>query len=239
MMGWTKDTQSRLRLGKRYLKRDYKAKVLHIHSITFSNTLTVLKAEYTFVEALHGSTVADHCKLFALSDPKKLAFQAQCGHHHDDTCDRNDQLMSSLSEIESAMIAQTYNLLPELGVAIKRLDFSDPQFGKGASDRKAVLIKSHMHIHLNSGNDIEKLAQMVEAILSSGGVASVSVTRYESITSPPMVTCKIDGLSKLSNTELTIEGIRVWRAYGVGPGKLISAPKAEIPSPDTLPSMVV
>ena len=117
----------------------------------------------------------------------------------------------------------------ELVVAIKRLDFSDPQCGKGASDRKAVLIKSHMHIHLNSGNDIEKLAQMVEAILSSGGVASVSVTRCESITSPPMVTCKIDGVSKLSNTELTIEGIRVWRAYGVGPGKLISAPKAEIP----------
>ena len=127
----------------------------------------------------------------------------------------------------------------ELGVAIKRLDFSDPQCGKGASDRKAALIKSHMHIHLNSGNDIEKLAQMVEAILSSGGVASVSVTRCESITSPPMVTCKIDGVSKLSNIELTIEGIRVWRAYGVGPGKLISAPKAEIPSPDTLPSMVV
>ena len=96
-----------------------------------------------------------------------------------------------------------------------------------------------MHIHLNSGNDIEKLAQMVAVILSSGGMASLSVTRCKSITSPPMVTCKIDGVSKLSNVELTIEGIRVWRAYGVGPGKLISAPKAKIPSPDTLPSMVV
>ena len=38
MMGWTKDIQSRLRLGKCYLKRDYKAKVLHIHPIRFSNT---------------------------------------------------------------------------------------------------------------------------------------------------------------------------------------------------------
>ena len=96
-----------------------------------------------------------------------------------------------------------------------------------------------MHIHLNSGNDIEKLAQMVEVILSSGGMASLSVTRCKSITSPPMVTCQIDGVSKLSNVELTIEGIRVWRACGVGPGKLISAPKAKIPSPDTLPAMVV
>ena len=96
-----------------------------------------------------------------------------------------------------------------------------------------------MHVHLHSDIDIEKLAQMVEAILSSGGVASVSVTRCESFTNPPMVTCKIDGVSKLSNIELTIEGIRVWRACGVGSGKLISAPKAETPSPDTLPSMVV
>ena len=127
----------------------------------------------------------------------------------------------------------------ESGKAIKRLDFSDPQCGKGASDRKAALIKSHMHIHLNSGNDIVKLAQMVEAVLSSGGVASLSVTLCESITSPSMVTCKIDGVSKLSNIELTIEGIRVWRAYGVGTGKLISGPKAEIPSLDSLPSMVV
>ena len=55
--------------------------------------------------------MADHCRLFALSDPKELAFQAQCSHHHDDTFDRNDQL---ISEIESAMITQTDNLLPEV-----------------------------------------------------------------------------------------------------------------------------
>ena len=53
-----------------------------------------------------------------------------------------------------------------------------------------------------------------------------------------MVTYKIDGVSKLSNVEFTKEG-RVWRAYGVGPGKLISAPKSQIPSADTLPSLEV
>ena len=54
-----------------------------------------------------------------------------------------------------------------------------------------------------------------------------------------MVTYKIDGVSKLSNVEFTKEGIRVWRAYGVGPGKLKSAPKSQIPSADTLPSLEV
>ena len=49
----------------------------------------------------------------------------------------------------------------EQGVAIKRLDLSDPQGGKGACDRKAVTIKSHMHIHLNAGHG---LAQKVSYI---------------------------------------------------------------------------
>ena len=55
----------------------------------------------------------------------------------------------------------------ELGVNIKRLDFSDPQGGKGACDHKEASIKSHMHIYLNSGHDIETPEQMTDAIRSS------------------------------------------------------------------------
>ena len=46
------------------------------------------------------------------------------------------------------------------GVTIKRLDFSDPQGGKGSCDRKAATIKAHMKVHLNEGNDIENARQM-------------------------------------------------------------------------------
>ena len=64
----------------------------------------------------------------------------------------------------------------ELGVAVMQLDFSDPQCGKGACDRKAATIKAHMLTHLIAGHDIETPAQMCEAMLSSDGVQSVSVT---------------------------------------------------------------
>ena len=74
----------------------------------------------------------------------------------------------------------------ELGVTIKPLDFSDPQGGKGACDRQAASIKSHMHIYLNSRHDIETPEKMTDAIRSSGGVPSVSVTLCDSITSPSM-----------------------------------------------------
>ena len=97
----------------------------------------------------------------------------------------------------------------DLGVMIKRLDFSDPQGGEGACDRKAATIKSHMNIHLNAGHDIETPSQMFEAILSSGGVPSIGVTLCESITTPPMATYKVDGVSTLSNIEFSKEGIRV------------------------------
>ena len=336
--------------------------------------------------------MADHCRLFALSDPKEPVFQAQCDHDHEDSCDRCDQLATTFCEIESARIAQADNLLPgvneelaftvkqakanifawkahilrsinqatarvdvlesldessvfvvqdwamkylprkyresqtdwfgkrgirwhisvafrkvsdhlqmltfahivqacsqdscavlavmadvikqlkttmpglktvnyrqdnagcyhcgttiicasvlgaDLGVMIKRLDFSDPQGGKGACDRKAATIKSYMNIHLNAGHDIETPSQMFEAILSSGGVPSLSVTLCESITTPPMATYKVDGVSTLSNIEFSKEGIRVWRAYGVGTGRLMSAQKSEAPSSDGLPSIVV
>ena len=126
----------------------------------------------------------------------------------------------------------------ELGVTIKRLDFSDPQGGKGACDHKEASIKSHMHIYLNSGHDIETPEQMTDAIRSSGGVPSLSVTLCDSITSPSMDSHKIDEVSLLSNIEFTEEGIRVWRAYGVGTGKLISQiPEASLSN--RLPSLVV
>ena len=41
------------------------------------------------------------------------------------------------------------------GVTVKRMDFYDPQGGKGACDRSSAAIKSHMKIYLNSGINIE------------------------------------------------------------------------------------
>ena len=38
---------------------------------------------------------------------------------------------------------------------LRRMDFSDPQRGKGSCDRKVATFKSHMAFHLNSGHDIE------------------------------------------------------------------------------------
>ena len=112
-------------------------------------------------------------------------------------------------------------------VAIRRLDFSDAQEGKGACDCKAETIKVHMRAYLNSGHDIESADQMYDAMTSSGGIPSLSVTLCDSVTATQAGPYKIeDALSFLSNIAYTTEGIRVWRAYNIGPGKLI--PGAEV-----------
>ena len=51
-----------------------------------------------------------------------------------------------------------------------------------------------------------------------------------------MVHYKIDGVSALSNIKVSKEGIRAWRAYDVGPGRLIPQ-KFDVPS-GGLPSII-
>lgn len=60
-------------------------------------------------------------------------------------------------------------------ISLKRIDFSDPQGGKGSCDRKAALLKNHMKNHLNAGHDIETAQQMKSSIESCGGIPGVVV----------------------------------------------------------------
>ena len=70
---------------------------------------------------------------------------------------------------------------------------------------------------------------MKQAILSSGGVPATAVC----VSGPPslnrMPKVKIKGISLISNVAYEGEGIRLWRAYAIGPGKLISWKKLQVP----------
>ena len=53
------------------------------------------------------SCVADHCRQYALSDPKDRDFQTLCEHQHTKRCDLCDALTTSLSDIEKALAMTT------------------------------------------------------------------------------------------------------------------------------------
>ena len=79
---------------------------------------------------------------------------------------------------------------------------------------------------------------MSDAIGSSIGVPSLIVTLCDSATGPSLDTYKNDRVSMLSKKEFSKEAIRVWRAYFVGPGRLILK-DSEAPLSDGRPSLVV
>ena len=56
------------------------------------------------------------------------------------------------------------------GINVTRVDFSDPQGGKGSCDRKAAAIKGHVQ-----GHDVLTADDFRDAILSNNGVRGVRV----------------------------------------------------------------
>ena len=55
----------------------------------------------------------------------------------------------------SVLLATCSVLKSKTGVSVRRVDFSDPQGGKGACDRKAATIKAHVRRQVNEGHDVQ------------------------------------------------------------------------------------
>lgn len=56
------------------------------------------------------------------------------------------------------------------GIAVRRVDFSDPQDGKGPCDRKATTTKAHVQRIKNEGHDVQPNLDFMEAMLSNGAL---------------------------------------------------------------------
>ena len=61
------------------------------------------------------------------------------------------------------------------GIRIKRVDFSDPQGGKGACDRKAATVKAHVRRYVNKGYNVVTAQEFHDTMLSHRGINSVRV----------------------------------------------------------------
>ncbi|XP_078679501.1 uncharacterized protein LOC144915129 [Branchiostoma floridae x Branchiostoma belcheri] len=77
---------------------------------------------------------------------------------------------------ETKTFVQIFDTKTESGISIERIDFSDPQGGKGPCDRKAATVKSNMRIYLNEGLDVTIASQMKKAITATSVVA-VSINK--------------------------------------------------------------
>ncbi|CAF3420316.1 unnamed protein product [Rotaria socialis] len=136
--------------------------------------------------------------------------------------------------------AQTIFSLPlisnESKIRIRRIDFCDPQGGKGPCDRYAAVIKSHVRRFLDEKHNVTTAAEFVEAIYSNEGVQGVCA--YEArldqlILGPPSQLAKI---SLFHNFSFEPHGVRVHRSWKVGDGKFL--PFSKIEPPDNISTIL-
>jgi len=121
----------------------------------------------------------------------------------------------------SIMLAVCSGMATKTGIGVRRVDFSDPQGGKGSCDRKAATIKAHVRRFINEGHDVKTALDFKEAMLSNGGIEGTRIVIVDASTTGDLPQVKWDGVSSLNNFQYSESGITVWRAYNVGEGKII------------------
>lgn len=127
-------------------------------------------------------------------------------------------------------------LYESTGVLVCRIDFSEPQAGKGPCDRSAATIKGTVRRHMNERHDCTNSTEFVTAASSTRHLSLFSST----IPRPPASSSKSTtkkpswpGIRSINNVEYAVEereddddgqvydsfSARAWKAFGVGGGK--------------------
>ena len=89
------------------------------------------------------------------------------------------------------------------GVKVVRVDFSDPQGGKGAADRLAASCKRHIRAFIDEGKDVCTADELKDALLSHGGLKGVRVVSLDTIIETPDSGQTITGVTKLNTFEFS------------------------------------
>ncbi|XP_071162572.1 uncharacterized protein [Mytilus edulis] len=115
-------------------------------------------------------------------------------------------------------------LKDELGDKLKTYNFSEAQDGKGPCDRRASHIKACVRRYINEGHDVTSAEEMKQAIdVKQKGSFRVRVVDIVTNLDAEKSQIKpITGITQLHNFSFDVNGITVWKAYGIGGGKQIS-----------------
>ena len=119
------------------------------------------------------------------------------------------------------IIAALTDVSKRVGIQVERYDFSEPQHGKDLCDRILCPLKTSIRKFCDEGNDITTAAQMRYALKERpvrGTTASVNIVNAEA---NELEIKKVEGFSAFHNFCFEHDGVRVWKAYEMGDGKLI------------------
>lgn len=117
---------------------------------------------------------------------------------------------------------------------VRSFNFCEAQNGKGPCDRTGATLKSAIRRFVNQGHDVLTAHSMKEAIEKTAKNVKYRVSVSE-VASQKTSFKPIPAISSYSNFVFEEEGIRVWKAYGIGTGLLIPNTAIGIPSMEHLP----
>lgn len=121
---------------------------------------------------------------------------------------------------------------------VRSFNFCEAQDGKGPCDRTGATLKSAIRRFVNQGHDVLTAHSMKEAIEKTAKNVKYRVSVSE-VASQKTSFKPIPAISSYSNFVFEEEGIRVWKAYGIGTGLLIPNTAIGIPSMEHLPLTIL
>ena len=102
----------------------------------------------------------------------------------------------------------------------RRYDFSEPQFGKDVCDRIISPLKGALRRYCDEGHDILTASDMYQA-LQARQVKGTTAVVCEIDRSQSIKVDRISNFSAFHNFSYAADGVRISKAYEIGPGKLI------------------
>ena len=106
------------------------------------------------------------------------------------------------------------------GRTVTQYDFSEPQYGKDVCDRILCLMKSAIRRYCCEGNDVLSAKDMRTVLSERPARGAIACVCLVNETQKTLEVNKMDGFSKDHNFIFELNGIRIWRADGVGKGML-------------------
>lgn len=119
------------------------------------------------------------------------------------------------------LIAAVKDVGDRVGIHVERYDFSEPQQGKDICDRVLCPMKASIRKYCAEGNNILNASDMRKALKErpvKGTTAAVSILDESS---QNLEVHKIKYFSELHNFKYEEKGVRTWKSYDIGLGKVI------------------
>ena len=119
------------------------------------------------------------------------------------------------------LLAAIHDVSKRSKIKVSTYHFSEPQYGKDVCDRILCPLKSSIRRYCNEGNDTLSAKNMREALQKrpvKGTTVSVNLVNREKM---QLVVNKQKNFSSFHNFQYESKGVRVWKAYSIGKGKLV------------------